>query len=191
MLAWCPRATLVPRGLDGPAMNLHSLQEIARAALGLHVSPAQMTFAQMAARTLVVFVFAIALLRLGHRRFLGRSSGYDIFLMVTLGSVVSRAINGAAAFFPTLGASAVLVMLHSLLSIAAFHSHHVSLLAKGRDRLLVKDGNVIADAVRHSHITADDLLENLRLAGNLASVAEVKEARLERNGSISVIKREA
>jgi uncharacterized membrane protein YcaP (DUF421 family) len=40
-----------------------------------------------------------------------------------------------------------------------------------------------------SKITNDDLDENLRLHGNIASPADVAEARLERNGAVSVVKK--
>jgi len=37
-------------------------------------------------------------------------------------------------------------------------------------------------------MTSDDLLDNLRLHGNVGTVSEVKEARLERDGTISIVK---
>ncbi|HVU25801.1 MAG TPA: YetF domain-containing protein [Opitutus sp.] len=155
--------------------------------LGLDVPAADLTTGHMVARAVVVFVAGVVLVRLGHKRSVGHSSGYDVLLIVMLGSVLSRAINGRAAFWPTLGASLALVVLHSLLSVASYHSHCVSVLVKGRARVLVKDGQVDRAALRHSHVTPDDLLENLRLAGNVDTPAAVKEARIERSGTISVV----
>jgi uncharacterized membrane protein YcaP (DUF421 family) len=42
--------------------------------------------------------------------------------------------------------------------------------------------------VLRCRISADDLDENLRLHGNVAGSGGVREARLERNGTISVVK---
>ena len=55
--------------------------------------------------------------------------------------------------------------------------------------VLVRDGRPVFAAMRGADISEDDLDENLRLHANIAKVSEVAEARLERNGQISVVKR--
>jgi uncharacterized membrane protein YcaP (DUF421 family) len=159
--------------------------------LGLSLKVEQLTFAHMAGRTVIVFVIAIALSRVGDRRFLGRNAGYDMMLAITLGSVLSRGINGQAAFFPTLGASLLLVALHHLVSVITYHSHTWSRFTKGKPRVLVRAGTTQADELRRNRITVDDLEENLRLHGGMLDVSEVQEARLERNGEISVVKKKS
>ena len=157
--------------------------------LGLGLKPDELTFAHMATRTVFVFFFAIVLMRVGEKRMLGKNAGFDIMLGVILGSVLSRGINGQAAFYPTLGVSLVLVLLHRLIAWAGVYSHLVSLFAKGSDRVLVRDGRVDERELKRATMTRDDLLENLRLNGNVNDLAEVQEARLERNGTVSVVKR--
>ena len=157
--------------------------------LGLQLPADELGFSHMAWRSLVVFLFSVLLMRVGVKRLLGHNAAMDVMLAVILGSVLSRAINGQADFFPTLGAGLVLVLLHRLLAMASLRSHWVSLFAKGRDRVLVRQGQVDREALRHATMTEDDLLENLRLHGNIGSAAEAEEARLERNGTVSVIKR--
>jgi uncharacterized membrane protein YcaP (DUF421 family) len=156
--------------------------------LGLHVQAAQLEFSQMAWRAFVVFCFGVLLARVANRRMLGHNAGFDIMLLVVLGSVLSRGINGQAAFFPTLGASAVLVALHHLVATIAFHSHWFSSFVKGEPIVLVRDGKLDRDAMRRTKITGDDLDENLRLNGSVDGTDDVAEARLERNGTISVVK---
>ena len=142
----------------------------------------------MAWRGVVVFFFAILLVRLGARRLLAHNAGFDIMVAIMLGSVLSRAINGEAAFFPTLGVSGLLVLLHHVLATLAFRSHWLSQVLKGRAHVLVRDGKVDRDQMCRSKITDDDLDENLRLHGNVSELAQVAEARLERNGAVSVVK---
>jgi uncharacterized membrane protein YcaP (DUF421 family) len=156
--------------------------------LGLSVDPSDLHFRHMAARTFIVFAIAVTLARLGARRLLSHNAGFDIMVVVILGSVLSRGINGGASFFPTLGASAVLVALHHVLATLAFHSHGISQLIKGRPRVLVRNGKPDREAMGYSKITDDDLDENLRLHGNIDRLTEVAEARLERNGSVSIIR---
>ncbi|MDB6167393.1 MAG: putative rane protein [Verrucomicrobia bacterium] len=159
--------------------------------LGLHVSASDLTSLQMAARTAVVFLFGVALVRLADRRFLGRNAGFDVLLGVVLGSVLSRGINGQASFFPTLGASALLIVLHRILGAAACHSEAVSRLLKGRARTLVNDGRVDHAELTRCRLSAEDLDENLRVNGNVSRTQDVAEARLERNGQVSVVKKKS
>jgi uncharacterized membrane protein YcaP (DUF421 family) len=159
--------------------------------LGLHLDATELAFGQMAARGFIVFCFAIVLVRIGARRLLAHGAGFDIMVAIVLGSVLSRAINGQAAFFPTLGVSVLLVALHHLLATLAFHSHWVSQQVKGRTRILVRDGQIDRGEMGRSKITDDDLDENLRLHGNVRRISEVAEARLERNGEVSVVKKNA
>lgn len=157
-------------------------------ALGLEVEALDLSVGQMAARAVIVFVFAVGLARAADRRMLGRNAGFDIVLLVALGSVLSRAINGQAAFFPTLVASALLVGLHHVVASVAFRSHGFSQWIKGRPRTLVRNGQIDRDALAKSNLTSDDLDENLRLNGGVDQLHDVAEARLERNGSVSVVK---
>jgi uncharacterized membrane protein YcaP (DUF421 family) len=104
-----------------------------------------------------------------------------------LGAVLSRAINGQASFVPTLAASALLVVLHHLLSRIACRYSWFSWLIKGSPLTLIKDRKAVSAALHKAGMTADDLEENLRINGKVTSVDQVREALLERNGSVSVI----
>ena len=165
-----------------------SLSEFFGRVLGLGVQAGDLQFGHMAARAFIVFTVGVGLARVADRRMLGHSAGFDIMLLVVLGSVLSRGINGQAAFFPTLGASVVLVVLHHIVATAALRSHWFSKLLKGSPRTLVRDGKIDRAELRRSKITVDDLDENLRLNGGVKDAGEVAEARLERNGTVSVVK---
>lgn len=73
---------------------------------------------QMAVRAVVVYVAAVAMVRLGDKRFMGKNTAFDVILGIILGSVVSRAITGSAPFSPSIGAGFVLVGVHYLKSFA-------------------------------------------------------------------------
>ncbi|HET7537094.1 MAG TPA: YetF domain-containing protein [Candidatus Didemnitutus sp.] len=160
------------------------------ACLGLKTKAFDLTFAQMTARLVVVFVYGLVLVRVADRRFLGRNAGFDVLLGIMLGSILSRAVNGQAGFFATLGVSGVLVLLHHLTGTIACRFHRFSKLVKGSPRALVRDGVPDRAAMRDHRISPDDLDENLRISGNVADVARVAEARLERDGVISVVFRQ-
>jgi len=157
--------------------------------LGLSREGSDLPFRQMAWRAAIVFLLAVVLARLGARRFMSHSAGFDMMVAVVLGSVLSRAINGDARFFPTLGASGLLLLLHHLLATLALRSHPFSQLVKGRPLVLVRNGVIDHAAMVKAKITPDDLDASLRLNGNVDRLEDVAEARLERSGAISVVRR--
>lgn len=157
--------------------------------LGLNLDPLDLEFRHLVWRTTLVFILAVALARLGARRFLAHNAGFDIMVAVVLGSILSRAISGQSRFFPTLGACVLLVALHHALATLAYRWHWFSVWTKGRPQVLVRDGQPDQTALAHTKITNDDLEQNLRLNGGVTELAEVREARLERNGSVSVVRK--
>jgi uncharacterized membrane protein YcaP (DUF421 family) len=55
--------------------------------------------------------------------------------------------------------------------------------------VLVRDGEILEDALRASYISERDLRAALRSEARVDRPDEVKEARLERSGDISVLRR--
>jgi len=62
-------------------------------------------------------------------------------------------------------------------------------MVKGHSEILVADGQVDEKAMRRSHISRDDLQEEMRLNGNVEDPALVYRAYKERSGQISVVRR--
>jgi uncharacterized membrane protein YcaP (DUF421 family) len=144
----------------------------------------------MVVRAIVVFAIAVVIVRLGEKRFISENTAFDVILGVMLGSVVSRAITGQSPFIPTLCAAFMLVGLHWLLAQIAFRSDRFGTLIKGNTRVLIRDGEVDWDAMSRSNLSQDDLLGALRLQASLSDWDMVREARPERNGQISVIRKD-
>lgn len=155
--------------------------------LGLSQEPKDLSVVQMGLRAVLVFLVTIAAVRVGPMRFIGRNTALDFLLAVLLGSVMSRAINGSAPMLPTLVAGFALVAVHWALAVLAFHVSPLGKLIKGKARPLVEDGRPLPGNLRRANFTHDDLLENLRLQGKTEDIGQVKVARLERNGQVSVI----
>ncbi len=158
---------------------------VARWALGLDAD--NLSLWQMMLRALVVYVVAVALVRVGEKRFLGKNTAFDVILAIMFGSVVSRAITSASDFFPTLAAGAVLVGLHWLVAVLTFRSDRLGKAFKGSERVLIRDGELQWDEMRSSNITERDLLGALRSTAQLEDPSKVRVAYLERSGDISAI----
>jgi uncharacterized membrane protein YcaP (DUF421 family) len=166
------------------------IQSFIDRALGLGLENKDINVGQMSLRALIVFVLAIAMIRIGNKRFMGKNAALDVLLGIVFGSMVSRAITGNAPFLPTLVASFVLVLLHWVSSAIAFRSQWFGTLVKGHDSTLIRDGEIEWEAMRKAHLTEHDLREAIRNSGKQSNVREVESAHLERNGDISVIMRE-
>jgi uncharacterized membrane protein YcaP (DUF421 family) len=170
---------------------MEQLKQALNWAIGLELEGKDINALQMSLRAVLVFIIAIILLRIGNKRFMGKNTALDVMLGIVFGSTVSRAITGNAPFFPTLVASLVLVLMHWTLAALAFRANGFGRMVKGRDRLLVRDGEIQWEEMRKGHITEDDLKEAMRNQGKPPEIKEVKAAHLERNGDISIITKDS
>ena len=168
---------------------MEAIWETIRGALALGEAPKSFSTLEMSLRAILVYIAGWAILRAGGNRFLGRETAFDIVLGFVLGSTLSRAINGSAPLFVTVAASALLVLLHQVLAWLTYHSHGFGLFLKGRAETLIQDGQVLEQSLRRHQISQGDLEEALRLNGRVADPSQVQEARFERNGDISILKK--
>jgi uncharacterized membrane protein YcaP (DUF421 family) len=157
--------------------------------LGLGAEPKDLTFLQVSLRAIIVFLVTVATVRLGHKRSLSRKTPFDAVLLVILASVLSRAINGSAAFFATLVGGVVLVVLHRLFAFLTFYSHGFGILVKGRPDVIVRDGQPDLNMMWRNHVSTHDLDEDMRLSANTDDLPKIRVARVERSGDISFIKK--
>jgi uncharacterized membrane protein YcaP (DUF421 family) len=160
------------------------------AVFGFDRGPLDLDSLQVAARAVVVFAAGLVIMRLGSRRFLGKATPFDVMLGFLLGSLLSRAISGTAAFMPTIAGTLVIVLLHRVLATIVFHRHKLGLLVKGRPLVVIEDGAVRQDVAKRMRLTPGDIEEALHMHG-VMSAAEVRLATLERNGVITVIQKPA
>ncbi len=132
--------------------------------IGLGVEPKDLTFVQISLRGIIVFLVTLVTMRLGHKRSLSRKTPFDAVLLVILAAVLSRAINGSAAFF-------------------------VGILVKGRPDVIVRDGQSDLGMMWRNHVSTHDLDEDMRLSAHTDDVSTIRVARVERSGDISFIKK--
>src|SRR5947208_1070018 len=108
----------------------------------LGTDPKELTVFQVGVRALVTYLFTILIVRIGHKRFLGQATTFDAVLGFILGSVMSRAINGQAAFFPTLAGGLILICIHWAGGWIGMRSEWFAGILKGHAHELVRDGKV-------------------------------------------------
>lgn len=169
---------------------MNTISQLLEQFLGLGVEPKDLTFLQISFRGIIVFVVTLVMVRLSSKRSLAEKTAFDAVLLVIIASVLARAINGSAAFWPTLGSGFVLVGLHRLLAVVAYYSHDFGILVKGKAVVLVENGELRCKNMRINHISEHDLEEDMRLDAATDDLSKIKVARVERSGDISFIKAE-
>jgi len=162
---------------------IHFIDQI----LGVSEGIRSLSLMQVAIRAVLIYILGYAILRIGDNRFVGRSTPFDIVLGFIFGTTLSRAINGAAPFFDTMGAAIVLVGLHWFFITLAYHSDRINLLLNGRAIPLIKKGVRQENNLRRKRIDTRLLEENMRIEARLEDLENVRDAYLERSGMISFI----
>jgi uncharacterized membrane protein YcaP (DUF421 family) len=169
---------------------MNTFSQLSQTLLGIGVEPKHLTFLQVAIRGVIVFIAALIMVRLSSKRSLAEKTAFDAVLVVIIGSMLARVINGSEAFFPTLGTGFVLVLLHRVFGLAAYYSHSFGILVKGEPAVLVENGRLQRKNMLWNHISKHDLEEDMRLDAKTDDLSKIKAARLERSGDISFMKPE-
>ncbi|MDQ6757892.1 MAG: DUF421 domain-containing protein [Bacteroidota bacterium] len=145
---------------------------------------------QMGDRAFVMFFITLLFIRVAGMRAFGQKSAFDSIIVIMLGAILSRAVTGASAFFPTVIAGFVLALVHRLLAIISLYSDFVGYLIKGEKTVLFRNNKMVKKNMLFCSISNKDLMEEVRLKLNEATMENVKEIFMERTGQISVVNKE-
>jgi uncharacterized membrane protein YcaP (DUF421 family) len=139
------------------------------------------------ARSAVVYLVLLALLRFGGKRHVGQLSIADLVLVLLIANGVQNAMVGEnTTLIGGILAALTLVVIDRLIDGFAQRSDRVRGALEGEPRILIRDGAMLAKALKDEGVTEGDLMSAVRQHG-IADVKDVDMAVLETNGSISVI----
>ena len=141
---------------------------------------------EKAIRTIAVYLGLLILLRLAGKRDLAQLNTFDLVVLLLLSNVVQNAVigNDNSLAGGLLGA-AILIAGNSLLVRLARRSDVVDKVFEGGQTVLVRDGVVVEEELRHLGIRRADLEASV-LRQNANSIDDVAVARLEPGGAIVV-----
>ena len=151
---------------------------------GEHLTPLQ-----MGARAFVMFFITLVLIRVGGMRIFGKRTAFDNILVIMLGAILARGVVGASPFFSTVMAGFVMVVIHKILALLALKYVWVGKIVKGIHRSLYKDGKLNGRNMTISSISRDDIMEGVRMQINSDTLDDVKEAYIEKNGHVSIVRK--
>jgi uncharacterized membrane protein YcaP (DUF421 family) len=145
---------------------------------------------QMAVRAAFVFFLALAYVRTGGLRMLGRQSAYDSLTALILGAILGKAVVSPDSFPGTILAALVIMILHRFVAWITFKSSRAGSWLKGKSILVFQNDKPIIENLKLVHITENDLKEAVRKNLNSDDLQVVKEIYMDRSGELSVIKKE-
>lgn len=143
--------------------------------------------AEKVIRTVAVYGFLIAGLRLFGKRELGQLNPLDFIVLLLLSNTVQNAIigNDNSLAGGLIGAG-VLFVINDVLVRYSYRYPKLRRLIEGRAEDLIKDGHVIAAALGHNLITREELQTAARKQG-IEHFSDVSRARLEVSGAVSFV----
>lgn len=145
---------------------------------------------ELVLRSLLVYAFFLAALRLSGKRELGQFTIFDLAAVLLAANALQPAITGPDASLP--GAAIIVATLFTTNHLVAWARKRFSTVRRILDApptTIAANGAWIAGALDHEGLDDDDLSAALRQHG-LESIDEVKLAVLEHDGSISVVTRQ-
>ena len=142
-------------------------------------------------RTAVVYVVVLVLLRLGGKRELGQMSAVDLVVILVIANAVQNAMTGGDnSLVGGILAASTLVGMNLLVGRVAHRIPLLEHLFASEPTLLLDDGKVLDRHLERENVTREEVEMAAREHG-IDDLAKVRAAILERDGSISIIPRDA
>src|SRR5688572_19929566 len=116
-------------------------------------------------RVALIYLFLLLLLRLSGKRELAQATPMDLLTMLLLSETVSPALTGEGPLAPGLVAASTLIALTIVVHWLTFRSRKVERALEGQAKVLIVDGKVRQDTLRHQRVTNDQLLDALHKQG--------------------------
>jgi len=141
----------------------------------------------IALRTLAVYGAVFLGLRLTGKREIGQMTVFDLVVILLIANAVQNAMVGPdTSLQGGLLAAAVLLAVNRLVALVRLRGGRFGRLIEGTPTVLVEDGRFIEPHLRKEGVEKEELEMAAREHG-MESIAQVKLAVLEVDGSISIV----
>lgn len=150
-----------------------------------------LSLALIVLRTLVVYAVLLIALRLAGKREIGQMTPFDLVVLLVISNAVQNAMVGPDnSLNGGILAALCLLVVNNIVSRLGLSSRWLHTELVGQPALLVSDGHVIEQHLRHEGVSVDEVMEALREHG-IDDLRSVKMAVLEVDGTISIVPKDA
>ena len=151
------------------------------------MTPWWMDLVTVAATAVGAYLWLIFVLRVTGKRTLSKLNAFDFAVTVAFGSALATIIiSRDFGIFRGGSALAMLALLQYALTKLSLWSKFVRRTVRSTPTLLVRDGMLYQDALKHERVTLDEIAEAIRKDGR-GRLEAVGALILETDGSFSVI----
>jgi uncharacterized membrane protein YcaP (DUF421 family) len=148
------------------------------------------SLAEKIVRPILVYLFLIVILRVGGRRELAQMNAFDLVVLLMLANAVQNAIIGDDnSLVGGIVGGTTLVLLNLVVNWYLYRHPTVERRVEGEPTLLVKDGRLLHDNLRHELITEEELRAVIHRQG-VDRFEACAEVILETSGTITVLERQ-
>lgn len=138
-------------------------------------------------RVSVMYLLALALVRISGKQSIGELSTMDFVVITILGDPFDGVIFSEVTIAEGAVAFTTIVVMHLLVSFLSSRSMIVFRLTNSPSTMIIQNGVVQGDGLQKERLRPETVASDMRLKGE-DQLDEVKEAWLETNGKLSVVK---
>lgn len=138
-------------------------------------------------RISVMYLYALALVRLAGKQSLGQLTGMDFVVTLIIGDLFDDVFWAEVPLAQGMVALAVIILTHMLVTFGTSRSIRFYRFVTPPERLLIEDGKLVQKNLQLERMRPDTLQSDLRLLGE-DHPREVQEAWLEPSGQVSAVK---
>ena len=138
-------------------------------------------------RVSVMYLYALALVRISGKQTLGQLTAMDFIVTLIIGDLFDNVFWAEVPVMEGMVAMAVVIVLHMLVTFVTSRNKSIYRALASPARPLVEEGRIVQNNLQLERMRPEELQSALRLKGE-EHLREIKEARLEPSGQVSVIK---
>jgi uncharacterized membrane protein YcaP (DUF421 family) len=139
-------------------------------------------------RAAVMFAVLWLVFRIAGRRTLAEITTFDFILLLIIGDATQQALVGDDYSITTAALVIVtLVLLDVFMGRLAITGKAVSRLIESAPVIVIDNGKVLDDALRHEGVNLEEVMMAAREIHGLQTLDDIKYAIVERHGGISIV----
>ncbi|QRG66785.1 DUF421 domain-containing protein [Brevibacillus choshinensis] len=141
----------------------------------------------IALRSIGAIIYLFILTKLIGKRQIRQLTYIEYIVGITIGSIAGfMAMEMDGPVYHSLISLTIFALFPVLLEWLSLKSKGIRNVVEGNATILIKDGKILEDNLKSERLTAEDLLEHLRMK-NVFRVADVEFALMETSGELSVL----
>jgi len=143
----------------------------------------------LVARGAIIYLGLFVMFRLMGKKQLGEMSPFDFVLLLIISEAVSNGLTGGD---DSVGAALIvagtLIGIAVLIDFIAYKSRTAEKVLDGVPQVIVRNGKIVKATQKKANMSESELMEALR-EKEVTSLDQVKIARIETNGAVTVEKK--